>query len=230
LLVAASRIFQFGVPPMKRSKNAFPWVLVEAIVASIPEEIDNLEAFKDEIVQRSFREDRWHKKLPPTAEDLRKAYRELIYELCLARQAKAQLPHTYADKLWAVSAAISFLEISGFPSELIKPFQDLMGVLEDLTQAEKRRGKSGRPSMPFNELVRSVWASAAVTALSQKGNSVHQALQMVCKKSGLERTWLRNFRLNILRGNSDARALQLYQQSLLKCRDHRPEAILKSVY
>jgi hypothetical protein len=215
---------------MKRSKDAFPLVFAEAVIAGIPEEIENLEAFKDEIVQRSLREDRWQKKLPPTAEDLRNGYKEMIYELCMARQVSELVPHTYADKLWAISAAISFLEISGFPPDLIKPLKDLMGELEDLTQAKWRRGKSGRPPMSFNELVRGACAAAAVTALSQKGNSVHQALQMVCKKSGLDRDWLRNFRLNILRGNSDARASKVYSVYFSMCGDHRPDTILKSVY
>jgi hypothetical protein len=219
-----------GGDPMKSSKIAFPWVLVEAVVSSIPEGIDDIEAFKDETVRRSCSEYRWQKQFPPTVDDLRASYRELIFELSLARKANELLPDSQADKLWAVTAAISFLQMSGFPPELIKPFQDLMGVLEDLTQAKKRRGKSGRPPTPFNELVRGAWASAAVTALSQKGKSVDQALQMVCRESGLARTWLRNFRLNILRGNSDARAVSLYQQSLLKSREHGPEKILKSVY
>ena len=215
---------------MKSSKNPFPWVILEAVVSSIPEGIDDIEAFKDETVRRSCREFRWQKQFPPTVDDLRANYRELIFELSLARKANELLPDSQADKFWAVSAAIGFLRMSGFPPELIKPFQDLMGVLEDLTQAEKRRGKSGRPPTPFNDLVRGAWASAAVTALSQKGKSVDQALQIVCRESGLTRTWLRNFKLNILRGNSDARAVSLYQRSLLECREHRPETILKSLF
>lgn len=185
--------------------------------------------FKDETVRRCCREYRWQKKFPPTLEALRIAYRELIFELSMAREANRLLPDSHADKLWAVTAAIGFLQISGFPPELIKPYRDHIGVLEDLTQSGKRQGKSGRPRMPFNELVRGAWAAAAVTALSQKGSSVDRSLQMVCKESGLEQTWLRNFRLNILRGNSDARALHLYQHSLSQCREHRPETILKSL-
>ena len=215
---------------MTRSKIHFPLVVLEAVVASIPEQISDLEAFKAETVMRSMKEDTWQKKLPPSPEDLRDAYMAFVYELCLARQARALLPHSYADRLWAVSAAISFLQISGFPSELIKPFQDLIGDLEDLTQASQRRGKPGKPLMQFNKLTRGAWAAAAVTALSQKGNSVQQALKMVCKKSGLELKWLRNFRLNIIRGNSDQRTYQMYDLSLRRCRDYRAESILKSVY
>jgi hypothetical protein len=66
--------------------------VLAAVIASIPDDVSDLEAFKEEIVRRSLREDRWQKKLPPNAEDLHNAYRELIYELCLARQARAHLP------------------------------------------------------------------------------------------------------------------------------------------
>jgi hypothetical protein len=209
------------------SKNAFPLVILEAIVAGIPDNIENLEAFKDETVERSLREDRWQKKLPPTAKDLRDGFWELIYELCLAREVRALLPDSYADRLWAVTATIGFLRITGFPEALIKPLMDLIGDLEDLTQAAWRRGKPGKP-MPFNKLVRGVCAAAAVTALSEKGSSVPEALRMVCKKSGFEQTWLRDFRLNILRGNIE-RASRIYGVALAKCREGAPAAILKWV-
>ena len=99
-----------------------------------------------------------------------------------------------------MQATIDFLSENDFPSSLIKPLRDLVGDLIDISKPNRRMGKPGRTSIPHNEKVKAAQATAAVTLLRRKNESLDRALKMVCKASGFEVKWLRQFRQNVLRG------------------------------
>jgi hypothetical protein len=150
-----------------------------------------LEAYKKRVVDDALGRDEW-KGLPPES----RLYRDLIFDLCFAQSLESPI----VQKQGAVMAAINFLDEKGFPSTVIRPLRDLVGDLVDLENAEKLKGQPGRRRMSHNDQFQAAYAAAAVTVLSARETSVDEALKMVCKASGLDRKWLRQFRLNLLRG------------------------------
>ena len=90
-------------------------------------------------------------------------------------------------------AAINFLQACNFPSGLIWPLRELIGVLSDAADAKQRKGKPGSPGMPRNEATDAIIAAVGVTVLSRKKDrSVSDALRLVSKSSGLDMDWLRH--------------------------------------
>jgi hypothetical protein len=150
-----------------------------------------LEAYKKRVVDDALERDEW-KELPPES----RLYRDLIFDLCFAQSLESPI----VQKQAAVMAAINSLDENGFPSTVIRPLRDLVGDLVDLENADRLKGKPGRRRMSHNDQFHAAYAAAAVTVLSARGTRVDEALKMVCKASGLDRKWLRQFRLNLLRG------------------------------
>jgi len=126
-----------------------------------------------------------------------------------------------------VQATIDFLSENDFPSSLIKPLRDLVGDLIDISKPNRRMGKPGRTSIPHNEKVKAAQATAAVTLLRRKNESLDRALKMVCKASGFEVKWLRQFRQNVLRGKG--REAQFFYKSASMCFERASEAELLKV-
>jgi hypothetical protein len=140
------------------------------------------------------------------------AHAKLITELT---KVKEQRDRGDDDWEWSLLRVYwKFLEHMRVPKELIAPAQAmLLAKQSEIEQARRRHAGDRRTLKPSSETVPMAAAAALVTALA-KHVDLPRALQVISRKSGIDRKKLENFRDNCHRARLSPETLKGYTEML----------------
>jgi hypothetical protein len=137
---------------------------------------------------------------------------KLVEELA---KVKAQRDRGDDDWEWSFLRVMwKYLEALQVPKELMAPAHALfLAKRSEIEQARRRRAGDRRTLKPSSETVPMAAAAALVTALA-KHVDLPRALQVVSRKSGIDRKKLENFRDNCHRARLSPETLKGYTEVL----------------
>jgi hypothetical protein len=140
------------------------------------------------------------------------AYVKLVEELT---KVKAQRDRGGDDWEWSfLRVMLKYLEALRVPKELIAPAHAmLLAKRSEVETGRRRRAGDRRTLKPSSETVPMAAAAAFVTVLA-KHVDLQRALQIVSRKSGIDRKKLENFRDNCHRARLSPETLQSYNDML----------------
>ena len=139
-------------------------------------------------------------------------YVKLVEELT---KVKAQRDGGDDDWEWSFLRVMwKYLEALQVPKELIAPAHAmLLAKTSEVERGRRRRAGDHRTLKPSSETVPMAAAAALVTALA-KHVDMPRALQVVSRKSGIDRKKLKNFRDNCHRARLSPETLKGYNNTL----------------
>jgi hypothetical protein len=137
-------------------------------------------------------------------------YRKLVDGLKKA----CEEPDPFLRRISAVIDAIDFLTANAVPRDLIKPLNDVIDTLINMSILDQHGNKSGPKPKPWSERCKVGFAAAIVTALRSCGWRVGDATKHVGKTLNIDQKWLRQMRDNLHRGIGDPVTLEHYCDGL----------------